>query len=763
MNNFYPNIIDFNYSFYGKNKYLCKYYEIIYILNLLLTKNSVNYVENIKRELNKMSMRDLYIYNSFLSKKKDILSNKLDNININMNNIRQQLLQNYNEQLNIELNILKKEYLDLEIKIKLINNKLQIIKNYVQIKNIINNPVFYDYINVVDSKEYTIDNNIFQINKENYLFNIKDNFYKTDIDNYKNKDIQNYYTKNIANFFNNIYHLEQYDSINSTFQHIKQNFNNSSIHEKLDLYWNIVCYEIKLRDKEIDELIFNENSLLNKNEKIIMDNYLSELLIKNEKIIMNNYLSEISKDKNYNTNNNKKIFLLDELNNDNISLYRILSNDIVVFNDENFNFLFEDIRKMENYYSELKDNLLIRNLLYSKENQIYKEIIELYHRNNLINKSKNLFFYEDKFYKIISHLQNYLNLDNILRLNNNIFINTIEKLIYSIYNMSKNNGNINRIIYYFIFFYEELKNEKPNFKNISDKIKYDYVDNKTNEYIYKNIIVHWNNNKRDYDFVSIFYNNCNLKLYTEEIINYKLSMELSISNYKLKNYYYLIKKYFSDKSIRDLVIHKIYLSNINNEIKNKIKELKNNINQRKINIYLNNVDIHNEYLELTEEYMKKKNKKKNIIDLINIINVHINNIKKNLEINEDYIVDYINITDNDINDNIDLYNNDNNNKNNILIKSNFTKNQIDNYKENISIFYTKEIKDFFNNIHDFNIMCTNITSFMPLTNIPKYKKMKLSIYNEIIKYEKNNRILEAQEYSKNEKYDKCLNINTIIY
>ena len=695
MNNkFYKNIINFNYSLYDKNKYLCTYYEIIYILNLL---NKNNFIENIQNELKEISMKDLYIYNGYLKKKYTILTIELENIINDVNNLRKELLKSYDEKkenLDINLNFLTKKKLDLEIKIKLITNKSQIIDNYVEIKN----------------------------------FNI--------------------------NVHENVFSQEEIN--------------------KLIMYDNV-----------------NDND--NDNDKIIlMNNYLSQLLTKNEIFIMNDYLSDLKKnnnklnniDENYYTNNNKNIFLLDELNNDNISLYRILSKDIVVFDNENFDFLFEDIKYMENNLKNLKYDDMIE-LLKQEKNENYKNIIDLYRSYEIKIINKNLLF-ENKFYDKIKELNNNLGKISIINLNLNVYIKIIDKLFYHIYNMSKNNVKINRIVYYFIFYYLDIRkegfkeNDAPNYDFISKEMKKNYDENKIHEYFFY-IINLWKVEKEFSRIVMRFMNFCDLRLYTEEIVKYNLSIEPSISNYGLNNYYIKIKSYFGSKSIRELDIHIKYLSNLIKEIKVYLTTLKNEITKMKNSFYNKNNYILNDYdkyLDLKKLYMKKKTEKNNINDILNFINLHIKNLNENINIDVNNFVDYIYITDciyiiDDDNLEINLYDKNyySNNKNKIFKKSNFNKNKIDEFYNNvnkrneiITDFYTDEIKLYFNQINDFKFISKNINdTYLVLTNNKTYKYKKALIYKYIIVLEQNKRIEEENYYSQIDVYNNYLNINTILY
>ena len=283
---------------------------------------------------------------------------------------------------------------------------------------------------------------------------------------------------------------------------------------------------------------------------------------------------------------------------------------------------------------------------------------------------------------------------------------------------------------------------------------------------------------------------------------YKLISLLHFSTTTHKNgknineYYKNIKENLTTKTIRDLDIYRNYLLYKIEIIDEELIKLNDDIIKIKTDIYnLNDNDItylsfEIYYSELTKKYMNLTNKKNYINDMIFFIDLNINN--RVLTIDEYKILDYIYVKDDNIKNNELNYNKDGTRNNNIYSnyynKNNlytedyyynnnnkefkhkeFNKDGVLNYDiENggINTFYTEEIRNYFEQIHNFKYIRKNINdTFVELKDKKDLEvlKKKLKIYNKICIYEQDLRKILLNKYIKTKKYDNEFDYYEILY
>ena len=523
--------------------------------------------------------------------------------------------------------------------------------------------------------------------------------------------------------------------------------NYKSYIEKIPKYYNEILYK---NNKEVDEIIdlYNEN---NNKVETLLTNYQVE--IKKIKLFYDSNLDSINKNINdiiefveQNNNNINKLF--DNYNNEMEKLKKFFNlnidgnnnviNEIIKLCDENnnnVNILFDnyklEIEKVKKFYN----NNLDKNI---KE---INEIIQLYNiNNNKVIKLYELFYKEiikiKRFYNNV-----YINSNNYILKKNNEIINGINEQLN---NLNRNDENINSLtnemndvintLLIKINFKEKeiikLKKEKESLKK--EKIDSDnknlLIINELKEDInkYKNSILMKDNiikNHLDYEI--------NINTNIDEILQ-----QLSDNNNIIKK---LNQKYNEDLS----KFHKYY----NNIILYQNKNIINIINN--IEIYLDEIksllkknenevdELFKQYKELNDKYFDKCCSLLNNISMLDVTNKSLNNKIFNLENNNSKLKEEKNKLEEEnisiINDkkkieNINQINIENNNK----LKKNLenSNTQISNLNEEI-FKYIEQLK-----IKD------------ELINDIKNEKNKLNI--EIKEYKNENNNLRNNIESKNE-------------
>ena len=602
---------------------LIKFFQEIYLKNL-------NYYQSINN-----------IINSFFDEKKLLESqNQLEqNLNffyqitlIYLKNFKENLIENFNNKIIIPLNEEKKVVENnnniLLNSLKTINNRYKEIKKdllkiqkkyFISCKNLSNNNLINNYFKYKNKNDLILykyqiknSNNIYNkinINYDKYLLLLRDN------------------EKKRLNFFKNLFN--NYNMINSNYIN---NFNeyNIQIKNKFDL-WNI---ENDINSFNEDFNFYNNNNNNNnriKMEEVINYNNNNENIL-NEKLkyfnINNNNFSYIynkffnNNNINYKEENSQKIIIetfikiLDNNNNEELSLELICLINNLIIEDKNFSTLF-----LKLFIDSHKN--LINNINY---HQIYN-LNNFYHFSNIL---KNI-LYNFPFFNFNSN-----NNDNN---NNNDFIcNLSSAIIFISQRTFYFDLNSNKILFLSGIISKDSLFQKNFFwKNIIEfklKIKLNAIKKKISILIQEDKIKgkKYNNNNKN--------NNINLKKNEFVLLVDFTNFEKIENNYQI----YFIEN--SKEQLKNILFEIIPsfinfnfdLSNSNNLISNICNRF--NIDNEYLNHYIN-------YLNINKYSVKKIYNLKHD-DYNNKINLIINSKNNHNKINNNII------KDNSINNNLNL-------------------------------------------------------------------------------------------------------------
>ena len=598
---------------------LIKFFQEIYLKNL-------NYYQSINN-----------IINSFFDEKKLLESqNQLEqNLNffyqitlIYLKNFKENLIENFNNKIIIPLNEEKKIVENnnniLLNSLKTINNRYKEIKKdllkiqkkyFISCKNLSNNNLINNYFKYKNKNDLILykyqiknSNNIYNkinINYDKYLLLLRDN------------------EKKRLNFFKNLFN--NYNMINSNYINNFNEFNNQ-IKNKFDS-WNIEN-DFNYFNEDFNYYNNNNNNNRIKNEEVINYNNTNENIL-NEKLkyfnINNNNFSYIynkffnnNNNINYKEENNQKIIIetfikiLDNNNNEELSLELICFINNLIIEDKNFSTLFLKL------FIDSHKNLINNN----NYHQIYN-LNNFYHFSNIL---KNI-LYNFPFFNFNSN-----NNDNN---NNNDFICNLSSAIIFIsqrtYYLDLNSNKIlflsgiisKNSLFQKYFFWKNIIEFKLKIKlnAIKKKISILIQEDKIKGKKYNN-----NNNKN---------NNINLKKNEFVLLIDFTNFEKIENNYQI----YFIEnskeqlKHILFEIIPSFINFNFDLSNSNDLISNVCNRF--NIDNEYLNHYLNYLNI-NKY-SVKKFYNLKHDDYNNKINLIiNSTNNHNkinNNIIKDISIN----------------------------------------------------------------------------------------------------------------------------------
>ena len=602
---------------------LIKFFQEIYLKNL-------NYYQSINN-----------IINSFFDEKKLLESqNQLEqNLNffyqitlIYLKNFKENLIENFNNKIIIPLNEEKKIVENnnniLLNSLKTINNRYKEIKKdllkiqkkyFISCKNLSNNNLINNYFKYKNKNDLILykyqiknSNNIYNkinINYDKYLLLLRDN------------------EKKRLNFFKNLFN--NYNMINSNYIN---NFNeyNIQIKNKFDL-WNI---ENDINSFNEDFNFYNNNNNNNnriKMEEVINYNNNNENIL-NEKLkyfnINNNNFSYIynkffnNNNINYKEENNQKIIIetfikiLDNNNNEELSLELICLINNLIIEDKNFSTLF-----LKLFIDSHKN--LINNINY---HQIYN-LNNFYHFSNIL---KNI-LYNFPFFNLNSNDNDNNNNDFICNLSSAIIFISQRTFYYDL--------NSNKILFLSGIISKDSLFQKYFFwKNIIEfklKIKLNAIKKKISIFIQEDKIKgkkYNNNNNKN--------NNINFKKNEFVLLIDFTNFEKIENNYQI----YFIEN--SKEQLKNILFEIIPsfinfnfdLSNSNNLISNICNRF--NIDNEYLNHYIN-------YLNINKYSVKKIYNLKHD-DYNNKINFIINSKNNHNKINNNII------KDNSINNNLNL-------------------------------------------------------------------------------------------------------------
>ena len=602
---------------------LIKFFQEIYLKNL-------NYYQSINN-----------IINSFFDEKKLLESqNQLEqNLNffyqitlIYLKNFKENLIENFNNKIIIPLNEEKKIVENnnniLLNSLKTINNRYKEIKKdllkiqkkyFISCKNLSNNNLINNYFKYKNKNDLILykyqiknSNNIYNkinINYDKYLLLLRDN------------------EKKRLNFFKNLFN--NYNMINSNYINNFNEFNNQ-IKNKFDS-WNIEN-DFNYFNEDFNYYNNNNNNNRIKNEEVINYNNTNENIL-NEKLkyfnINNNNFSYIynkffnnNNNINYKEENNQKIIIetfikiLDNNNNEELSLELICFINNLIIEDKNFSTLF-----LKLFIDSHKN--LINNINY---HQIYN-LNNFYHFSNIL---KNI-LYNFPFFNFNSN-----NNDNN---NNNDFIcNLSSAIIFISQRTYYLDLNSNKILFLSGIISKNSLFQKYFFwKNIIEfklKIKLNAIKKKISILIQEDKIKgkKYNNNNKN--------NNINLKKNEFVLLIDFTNFEKIENNYQI----YFIEnskeqlKHILFEIIPSFINFNFDLSNSNDLISNVCNRF--NIDNEYLNHYLN-------YLNINKYSVKKIYNLKHD-DYNNKINLIINSTNNHNKINNNII------KDNSINNNLNL-------------------------------------------------------------------------------------------------------------
>ena len=593
---------------------LIKFFQEIYLKNL-------NYYQSINN-----------IINSFFDEKKLLESqNQLEqNLNffyqitlIYLKNFKENLIENFNNKIIIPLNEEKKIVENnnniLLNSLKTINNRYKEIKKdllkiqkkyFISCKNLSNNNLINNYFKYKNNNDLILykyqiknSNNIYNkinINYDKYLLLLRDN------------------EKKRLNFFKNLFN--NYNMINSNYINNFNEFNNQ-IKNKFDS-WNIEN-DFNYFNEDFNFYNNNNNNNRIKNEEVINYNNTNENIL-NEKLkyfnINNNNFSYIynkffnnNNNINYKEENNQKIIIetfikiLDNNNNEELSLELICFINNLIIEDKNFSTLFLKL------FIDSHKNLINNN----NYHQIYN-LNNFYHFSNIL---KNI-LYNFPFFNFNSN-----NNDNN---NNNDFIcNLSSAIIFISQRTYYLDLNSNKILFLSGIISKNSLFQKYFFwKNIIEfklKIKLNAIKKKISILIQEDKIKgkKYNNNKN---------NNINLKKNEFVLLIDFTNFEKIENNYQI----YFIEnskeqlKHILFEIIPSFINFNFDLSNSNDLISNVCNRF--NIDNEYLNHYLN-------YLNINKYSVKKIYNLKHDDYNNNKINLIINSTNNHNKLNNNIIKD----------------------------------------------------------------------------------------------------------------------------
>ena len=578
------------------------------------------------------------------------------------------------------------------------------------------------------NKEKENENNIFNINLEDYSnneiinnfilnfnnknneknneFNLKDreileNFEKEISIDLTIEDINYIYLKYLLKNYEHILKFRKKETIQKIYNILIFTFNDEKINEinnyiknnniniEIDIPISSKCsYIIDLLEK-IDNLKNNMKdyeNYLNQINKINL-NYLSLFKTKNQNLLIRYYFLTI-------LNNYYKIF------NQNITYYNKtvlkkliesfkIIKDKININHIEFIFVIHELINLNGFKNN--NNTNIKNYLDYLLNIIKNDL-------NLLNKkNEELFCYEFKDFFIV----NYNNLENIKNANkikNNNFLKFFEYILenyMSIINVNNKYDdiilepkNLNENNKYFLI-HKNIINEKKDISNIE---RYDFfiIDDDINKYVLDNIYLNLLFKNNYYSILNQSFNinyilkasiNNNLKDDFEKLLKYIINSNLMKKIFSYHIEFSKYKYYFDDNILIDNIINKIGYIPINNydlfgfSEKNILNIYILNLNEKdNINfigliksISKNTSSFSHEFIHFARDYIYNDNKLKNSNKNF------INSIENEININNNNL----NFVENNNNyNNINLYTNNKIfvfNKDNILndIPSNF--------------------------------------------------------------------------------------------
>ena len=585
---------------------LIKFFQEIYLKNL-------NYYQSINN-----------IINSFFDEKKLLESqNQLEqNLNffyqitlIYLKNFKENLIENFNNKIIIPLNeekkILENNNNILLNSLKTINNRYKEIKKdllkiqkkyFISCKNLSNNNLINNYFKYKNKNDLILykyqiknSNNIYNkinINYDKYLLLLRDN------------------EKKRLNFFKNLFN--NYNMINSNYINNFNEFNNQ-IKNKFDS-WNIEN-DFNYFNEDFNYYNNNNNNNRIKNEEVINYNNTNENIL-NEKLkyfnINNNNFSYIynkffnNNNINYKEENSQKIIIetfikiLDNNNNEELSLELICFINDLIIEDKNFSTLFlklfidshknlinninyHQIYNLNNFYHFSN---ILKNILYNFPFFNFNSNNNDNNNNNdfICNLSSAIIFISQRTYyldlnsnKILflsgiiskdSLFQKYLFWKNIIEFKLKIKLNTIKKKISILiqedkikgkkYNNNNKNNNINLKKNEFV-----LLIDFTNFEKIENNYQIYFIENSKEQL--KNIL---------FEIIPSFIN---------------FNFDLSNSNNLISN---ICNRFNIDN---EYLNHYINYLNINKYSVKKIYNLKHDDYNNKINLIINSTNNHNNF------------------------------------------------------------------------------------------------------------------------------------------------------------------------
>ena len=563
-------------------------------INNINKKNLNKKINNNKKDINKKENEDenkkdiiKQTFYNLLDFKIFILNNNLnENDNYKNNNKYYDLILDINDNeryiLNYKEMILKYNIINLN---KLcFNGSLTIYINsfYISELNIFKNiiksiegDIDIDTLKIIDTREEKISfyNNT---SLENLHIKLNTSINKLIIKRQTKKENEkakcNIYLE--GNYFN----LTNINISNTKYNKLylkKANYNEILINDKLKISnLNNINY-VKLKNLTLDNYSLLEQININKNDNIINGNIYSNL---KTIIIKDNTNLELK------GNFNNSLSILGNINK------LILNGTFKGFENINCNNLI--IKKFDNIDNLIQNNIIVNN------NIIFNNI----KNKNTINKSKVLFDNKNnKKYSLILNNSifniNFLNLfSNIIRINNNKnIIELIGNFKDYLFDLSYFNDFIDKYKYYKIKIFGNFKGNNyinienntidyinGNFENIILNIKsiinlygnYEtlYIQNCKNEY-YKNL---------NLNIKELFFNNCNIKILSDNIFNIEKLKLINCNNIKEINNKFINIKYLYLKNCNNIINIPNTFYNLEYINISKCKNLKISINDIKL-------------------------------------------------------------------------------------------------------------------------------------------------------------------------------------